>query len=95
MGYFAYVSSEGGCGYCIKVGSISKEELTEEEFKNENKNWPTLLESKYFEFKTKADRNTFKENVINLYNFKRGRSYGKEELQNFLKIYPELLIYIS
>jgi hypothetical protein len=94
MGYFAYVSAENGCGFCQKMGMIS-EELTKEEFKNENKNWRILLESMFFEFETKADRDTFKQNVINLYNFKRGRSYGKQELQNFLKIYPELLIYIS
>lgn len=95
MGYFAYVSSENGCGFCQKNGLISKEELTEEEFKNENKNWSVLLESMFFEFETKADRDTFKKNVVNLWNWKNGNTYEEQELRNFREIYPELFIYIS
>lgn len=95
MGYFAFVSSTRGCGFCQKSGITSIEELTEEEFKNENKNNPVLIESMYFKFNTKAERDAFKKNVSNLWNWKNGKTFGEQELQNFLKTYPELPHYIS
>lgn len=95
MSYFALVSSTHGCRFCQKNGITSIEELTEEEYKNEHPNFKPILESKFYEFKTKEERDAFKKNVSNFWNFKNGKSYGEQELQNFLKIYPELLIYIS
>jgi hypothetical protein len=93
MAYFAFLSSRR-CGFCQKDGLTSIIELTEEEFKNENKNNTTLLESMFFEFETRADRDAFRKNCSNISNFKRGNSFGKKDLQAFLKIYPELPHYI-
>lgn len=91
---FAFVVSSGGCSFCQKDRLTSIIELTPEEFKNENED-PIILESLFFEFDTRADRDAFKKNCANLRNFHKGNSFEKKDLQDFLEIYPELLYIIS